>query len=293
METKVALCQLLSKSNNPDGNFTIMKKTIKECSQKKVKLCIFPEDFLYGVLRDRSDLLNAGKKFSYWVKRFSYLSKKYRIDIIPGTFPLYENKKIFNTTAYINNKGKILNRYSKTNLWLSERVEYSSSKEAVKCFQSILGKTVIICWDIFDHKLFEAAIKQDVKWIIILSFWSMNQSDDLASKRGKPVNKYAGLNDSKIIDSLIQARISEYNVGIIFCNFAKIHKYIGNTGRIQRSVSAGHTQIVSPFNKIYKRIANRKERILIYDIPSIETAINDFETYYGRRKDVINLYPQS
>jgi len=290
--SKIALCQVLPKAGEPNINFSVMNKIIKNYSKKGVKLCVFPEDYLYGILRDRFKLVDAGKKFHYWTHKFTLLAKYYHIDLIPGTFPRYYQQNIYNTTVYINHQGKILNKYAKNNLWLSERAEYRPGTETPQCFESVLGKTaIIICWDIFDHRLFESAVKQDAQWVIVLSFWSINQSEDNAQERGRVTNTYPDLNDSNIIDSLIQSRVAEYNLGIIFCNFAKFFIYPGNTGKKQIAISANRTQIVCPFNKVQKRITNRKETILLYDVPSIIQYIKDFEICYGRREDIVQSYP--
>lgn len=291
MNKKIALCQLLPEAYNPERNLFLMKKTISTCSKKGAVLCIFPEDFLYGILRDRSGLVKAGKKYSYWLNHFRSFSTKYNIDIIPGTFPLYNDGKLFNSTVYIDKKGNVLTQYSKTNLWLSERAEYTPSITPPKCFESALGKTVIIiCWDIFDHKLFESAIRQGAEWIIVLSLWSMNQSEDHKIERGVPSGK-CKYRDSKMIDAIIQTRVAEYNIGIIFCNFAKTLFYTEKTGITQRAISANRTQVISPLNQVYKRLTNKKETILFADIPPIDQSIYDFEIYYGRREDIVSGYP--
>ncbi|MDO8638847.1 MAG: hypothetical protein Q7R43_04685, partial [Candidatus Daviesbacteria bacterium] len=188
---------------------------------------------------------------------------------------------------YINHQGQIINQTKKTNLWLSERSDYAPSNNPPRCFKSTLGKTLlIICWDIMDHKLFEIAIKQGARWVIIISLWSINQSSDLVKERGKPLKMYPNNIDSKIIDSLINSRVNEYNIGIIFCNFAKTLRYQGKYTLSDIAISAGHTQIVSPLFQILKKINSRKEGILIHDIPDIKELIRDHEIFYGRREDI-------
>ena len=291
MKTKIALCQLSPVSSSTDRNLSTMVEALKKCAQRSVQLCIFPEDFLHGILRGERTIEDAGRKFPEWVNIFINLANKYNIDLIPGSFPRYEKGKLYNTSVYISRTGRVLNQYSKTNLWLSERLDYQPSLEAPKVFRTPLGKTfLIICWDILDHKLFESAVKQGAEWIINIAFWSANQSHDFVLNRGKPKHRYVGYSDSQIIDSMIQARVAEYNVGMIFCNFAKIHTYEGRKGA-DKAVSAGHTQILSPLNKVKKKINNRNEKILIYDVPNIKPYIQDNEMFYGRREDIKENYP--
>ena len=291
MKIKIALCQLNPVAGSPDRNLSTMEKALKKCVRRGVKLCIFPEDFLHGILRGENAIEDAGRKFPQWVSTFMDLAKKYNVDLIPGSFPRYEKDKLYNASVYISHTGKVLNQYSKTNLWLSERVEYQPSLEPPKVFRSPLGKTLlIICWDMYDHGLFESAVNQGVEWIINIAFWSVNQSHDFVLNRGKPKHKYIGYSDSQIIDSMIQARVSEYNVGMIFCNFAKTHVYAGRRGP-DKAVSAGHSQILSPLHKVKKKINSRDEKILICDVPDIKPYIKDHEIFYGRREDIRANYP--
>lgn len=293
MKTKVALCQLNPIAGEPEDNFKTLEHTLKKYSNKNVSLFVFPEDFLNGILRERKDILAAGKNFSVWIKKLSALAKKYNTDLIPGSFPLFEKDKLFNTTVYINRKGQLLNQYSKTNLWLAEREEYNISNKPPKCFNSVLGKTVqIICWDIMDHKLFEEAVRQGADWIINVSLWSLDQSRDLSRKRGKAKNKYSlSIRKSERLNSIIETRSTEYDIGIIFCNIGGDHSYVALDGMEQLARSAGSTQVVSPLDGIRKNVKNRKEQVLISDIPEIKDYISDHEIFYGRRKDVRNGYP--
>lgn len=291
MHTAITINQLAPLADKADANFKTMQQTIAQNAAEGSLLAIFPEDFLYGVLRSRLQLINAGRQFDTWVKRFCELAKRYRIDIIPGTLPSLKNGNVYNSTVYIDKTGTIVTTYSKNNLWLSERDEYQPSLQLPKVFDSVLGKTaIIICWDICDHRLFESMIKQEVEWVIVLAFWSTNQSKDMARSRGTVKNRYIGFSDSKMLDALIQSRVSEYNIGFIFCNFAGKHEYQGLTGP-QIAVSANRSQVVTPYLSVVYRLSNRREATLRCDLESISQSIRDFETHYGRRLDVVKSYP--
>ncbi len=169
--------------------------------------------------------------------------------------------------------------------------EYYPSIEAPKVFTTPLGKTLlIICWDLLDHRLFESAVKQGVQWIIDIAFWSVNQSNDLSCERGKSPRKYRKYSDSQIIDALIKTRVTEYNLGVIFCNFGKTHAYAGRRGT-DKAISAGRSQLLSPLHEIQKKIGHRKEQVLICDIADIKPLIRDNEIFYGRREDIKLGYP--
>ena len=293
MKTYIAVNQISPKPNDPNMNFEIICQTVKKNVEEGAKLCIFPEDFLYGVIRGHDDIIDAGKKYNEWLYKFKDLAKKYHVDIIPGSFPRYSNNNTYNSTVYIDKSGKILTSYSKNNLWLSERREYTPFLKAPTVFDSILGETaIIICWDIFDHTLFRTAVKNGAKWIIILSFWSVNQSKDLSLERGSPSKSYGRSSDPQFLDHLILSRATEYNVGIIFCNYAGTHQYKGQLG-IQTAISANRSQVVDSHERVYGRLSNRKAATLICEIDNDDIAqgIKDFEITYGRREDVAKSYP--
>ncbi len=291
---KVALNQLLPKAGHPEINFRAMEQSIKQSVEAGAELCIFPEDFLYGVLRQPSDLRKAGESFEQWVGRFCALAKHNNIDLIPGTLPR-RDKRLFNTAVYIDKNGAELSRYSKHNLWLSERDEYSPSLEPALVFQSILGKTaLIICWDMMDHRLFESAVRQGAEWIICVSFWSINQAEDLARKRGTAGNKrYSGFSDSALLDVLIPTRALEYNVGLLFCNFGGAHEYPGRLGIPQKAISAGRSQIVMPYKQQNAVLRKRSQATLVFDLDLQVAAqtLKDTEIWYGRREDIVKRFP--
>lgn len=293
MKVKVALCQLNPLSGKPEINFYTIESVLKKYARRNVTLFIFPEDYLYGVLRNRNEIAEAGKNFDLWVKRLCVLAQRYKVDLIPGSFPLFQNGKLFNTTIYINKKGKILNQYSKTNLWLSERNEYTPNLISPKCFESVLGKTVqIICWDLMNPKVFEEAVKQNAQWIINVSLWYTNQTRDLARTRGETKNKYhIPLNRSERLNSIMETRSTEYNVGMIFCNIGGVHEYTAVDKLQQMARSAGCTQVIAPLDAVRKSVKNRNEQILVCEIPDIKDYISDHEILWGRRKDIINNYP--
>lgn len=293
MITKIALCQINPLFNKPEINFDRMENIIDKYSRKNVELFIFPEDYIYGVLRDRNQIAEAGKNFNVWIKKLSSLAKKYKVDLIPGSFPLLENYKLFNTTIYLDKNGKVLNKYSKANLWLSERAEYISSASPSKCFDSILGRTVqIICWDLMNPKIFEDAVKQNAEWIINISLWSTNQTRSLARTRGKTKNKYhIPVSRSERLTAILETRSTEYNIGVIFCNIGGKHKYLADDGLLQHANSAGSSQIIAPLDAIKKSVKGRTEQILLYEIPDIKEYISDHEILWGRREDIKNNYP--
>jgi predicted amidohydrolase len=291
---KISVNQLLPIANGPETNYKTLVETLEKNAQADAKLSIFPENYLYGVLRSREYLIHAGKQFDKWVEKFQKLAQKYHVDLVPGTFPRYQDGNVYNSTVYISSSGEILTRYSKCNLWLSERDEYESSLEVPMVFDGVLGKTaVIICWDILDHKLIRSAVKHGAEWIICLAFWSVNQSEDLMRKRGTTHKEFRKYSDSRFLSDLIPTRSVEYGIGMIFCNFGGIHDYIGKVGTPQRAYSAGRSQVTTPRMQQYITIRRRYPETLMASIDLVlsKEELIDAEIGYGRAEDIKSDYP--
>lgn len=186
-----------------------------------------------------------------------------------------------------------MNQYSKTNLWLSERAEFTPGTHQPKSFDSILGKTIqIICWDLMNPRIFEEAIKQDAQWIINTSLWTTNQTRSLAKTRGKTKNKYhIPVSRSERLTAIVETRSTEYNIGVIFCNIGGKHQYLADDGLLQHANSAGSTQVIAPLDSVKKGVKSRTEQILLCEIPDIKDSIFDHEILWGRREDIKNNYP--
>lgn len=293
MQEKVLVCQLSPTNNYPNNNFNQIEKWVKEAKAKGVSLCVFPEDFLFGIIRGRDALLEAGLEYEKWVKRFSELATKFQIDIVPGSLPRRVRSSIYNATVYINKKGEVAGECSKSNLWLSERGEYMSSKEEPEVFDTILGKTsLLICWDLMKHSLFESIVRKGGEWIICPTLWSTNQSPSLKEERGQAtgLSRYHSFGDSKRLNNLIASRVFDYNIGIILCNIGEKAEYIDSKGKKIIARSAGRSQVVGPnYSVLSKPLPNKIQAISItIDAKITKEASSDAEILYGRREDILN-----
>lgn len=291
MSVVITINQLTPLANRPEINFGVMQRVVADNTALGSQLVIFPEDFLFGVMRDRAGLVEAAEQFEDWIIRLCGLARKYRTAIVPGTIPSLHNSLLHNTAVYIDNRGRIRTSYAKNNLWLSERDEYQPSLLLPEVFDSVIGKaSLMICWDIMDHRLFEAVVARGAEWVIVPSFWSINQAKDMALSRGTSQHRYPGYTDAKLLDVLIRSRVAEYNIGLVFCNFGGKHAYQGLSG-LQYAVSANRSQVVMPYLRVVGRLTSSKQAILRCDIEDISPSMIDYEIHYGRRADIIQNYP--
>lgn len=298
MQEKILVCQLSPTNNYPNNNFTQIEKWVKEAKSKGISLCVFPEDFLLGIIRGRDALLEAGLQYEIWIQKLSKLAVKYKIDIVPGSFPRRSGDRVYNSTVYIDIKGRVLGEHSKSNLWLSERGEYDPSEEEPEVFDTILGKTsLLICWDLMRHSLFESIVSKGVEWVIAPTLWSTSQSPSLKEERGQAtgLSRYRWFGDSKRLNNLIASRVFDYNIGIILCNIGEKAEYIDAQGKKIVARSAGRSQVVGPNYSVYSTpLTQRVSSFTVtIDTELTKEAIVDAEVLYARREDILNnLAPQ-
>lgn len=284
--TNISLHQISPIENSVEANFERLCNLVKQDHHSEAQLSILPEDYFLGITRNANTLREEAALFPDRIKALQQIAKKYSIAIIPGTFPTIEKGRLYNSTLYIDEFGHIKFRYSKHNLWLSERSIYSQGNRNPHVFMSPLGRTsIIICWDIFNPSVFEHLTKQGVQWIVVVAFWSRNQSKELNKTRGDINLPGRNLRDPSLLDSLIQARASEYNIGVIFCNYAGKYRYVNKLNEQDQAISAGRTQAVTAAGVVGK-ISNSKESTLTVTIPDIALIIEQYETAYGRREDI-------
>jgi len=241
---KIAIAQV-NPSNNPQKNLEKAENFVKKAAAKYADILVFPEYFTdpdWSSVEENQFFLDFYKK----------LTKKYKIDIIPGSFAIKTNGKLFNTTYYINNKGKVIADYKKMNTWLSER-RFISQGDKISVFNTPFGKMgLTICWDLAFPEIFRDLIKECVKIVFCPSMWSNGDA-------GKGI-KYNQNAEKIFVNSLCTARAFENEIILAYCNYAGIYKY---KNKVFKSI--GQSQITVPFiGPIVK--TDTKEKLLVADV---------------------------
>lgn len=78
---------------------------------------------------------------------------------------------LHNTTVVLNEKGLIAGKYRKINLFSTEKLFFSPG-DTISIFKSPIGTTgLMICADIYDHKLLQKYRKQNVNAISVSASW--------------------------------------------------------------------------------------------------------------------------
>ena len=236
---KLALVQMDIVQQQPEKNIAKIEHFIKNA---KVDVIVFPEDCLTGSVRSRPDLIDNNYKYKRF---FQHLAKKYRIDIVTGSFTEKHGKKLYNTCYYIDKDGRAIAKYRKINLWLSEREQVNSGKDVV-VFNTNHGKAgLAICWDLVNPLIFRAMAKKGARIIYCPSFWSS-----------------AGISNFEIeknnINAICHARALENELALVYVNAAGT--------RAKNDELIGYSQVTVPIKGAIARLNHNKERMLIADL---------------------------
>tara|TARA_Y100000310_G_C20523636_1_gene734924 strand:- start:38 stop:766 length:729 start_codon:yes stop_codon:yes gene_type:complete len=172
---KVAAAQI-TVTNSALKNLDKIIEFIGKAASKKVDIVCFSEAALI-----HSKNKNTIKKihFNNYLKKIKNTCKKNKIHCIFGT-NLVENNKIYNSAFFIDDKGKVIYRYNKVNLWINERNEKVTGKKN-KVVKTKFGKIgIIICWDIAYPEYVKLLGKQGA-WVIFCPSYVINYKRELGS----------------------------------------------------------------------------------------------------------------
>lgn len=270
---KLAVVQFEPKQFDVDVNLRKAERFIEMAKKRQANVIVFPEDFLTGPIFGKKEFVDFDGRFR---GLFQKLAKKYKIDIVTGSFIEGDYTGWYNTSYYIDSKGKIRGKYRKINLWHPER-KYLASGRDVSVFNTKFGKAaLIICWDLMFPEMFRSLVKKGVKIVYCPSYWSLEDAG-----RGIKYDKEAEI---KSVNALCTARAFENNILLVFANVA---------GRLEyKNVSAcliGRSQVTVPFKGPVKRLDHNKEGMFVIDL-NYEKILRDAEVSYKIRSDLRGKY---
>ncbi|MGB4420561.1 MAG: carbon-nitrogen hydrolase family protein [Candidatus Saccharimonadales bacterium] len=272
MKFKIAVVQFDSQIHEPKQNLIKAERFIKEASEKGAGVIIFPEDFITAPIWNKLDLID--RNFTYR-DMFIRFAKEYKIDIITGSF-LEENKTgDYNTSYYIDFKGRVKARYQKNNLWLTER-NYITSGNEVSVFNTRFGKAgIVICWDLAFPEMFRRMVSKGVKIVYCPSWWGYKDT--------KIALKYDLNAEPKFVKALCQARAMENGIILVYCNSAgeiTVDNY--------HNELLGCSQVAVPFKGVQKILDHNKEEMFIEEVDT--QIVKDHEKGYKIKRDLKNRF---
>ncbi len=235
---KLALVQMEITQQNPHENFRKIASFTKRAKKQNADVIIFPECCVTGSVRGRPDLIDRSYSYRDF---FQNLARENKIDIVTGSFVEQVGKRKFNTCYYVDRTGRVLGRYRKINLWLSERPHLNAGTKTV-VFKTRFGKAgIAICWDLINPGIFRDMARKGADIVFCPSFWS---SCGISNFRIEKDN----------INILCAARSVENALALVYVNAA------GNIAHDDELI--GHSQVTVPIRHAVSRLAHNKEALL-------------------------------
>ena len=209
------------------------------------------------------------------------MAAEHRICIVPGTIvEAHQDEKdaeqrLLNVAYFIDDKGQVLSRYQKKNLWHPERAHLESSMhDAHDAFDTPLGKVgMLICWDLSFPEAFRELISKGAKIIIIPTFWTLVDCSDYGLAKNPN-------SEILFLESAVTARAYENTCCVVFVNAG------GPAGKGDKGSYAGLSRVALPFvgAKGEETMRTGDEGMSIVDVDM--EIVEEGEKNYGVRADL-------
>lgn len=253
MKARIAVVQFQTRLHEPDVNLRRMEPFVRRAKARGADIVVFPEDFITGPVRHRVDLIDRAGEF---LRAFRTLAATHRIDIVAGSIiERVGRRRIQNACYYVDARGRVLGRYAKVNLWLTERPLLVPGDE-VQTIRTRFGKVgLTICWDLAFPELYRTYARQGAEIICNVAWWSREDAG--------PGIRLAAASEKLFVNACCAARAFEEEAVIVFANAAE-RWTLGGT----RYCSAGQSQVTVPFRGALKRIDDHREGMIVQDVDS-------------------------
>ncbi|KAL8898381.1 MAG: hypothetical protein Q9192_002105 [Flavoplaca navasiana] len=238
---KIAVIQLHPKPMRIEFNYAKAAQYIRDAAVKGAQLAVLPEYHLTNWIPDDPHANEIYDLWDIYLNKYRALAKELSICIVPGTIierheiPETKEQNLLNVAYFIDNKGEILGRYQKKNLWHPERPYLTSSTdEPHEVIVTPIGAVgLLICWDLAFPEAFRELILAGAKIIIIPTFWTLND----CSQYGLMVNSRS---EALFLESAVTSRAFENTCAVVFVN-------AGGPVGSSRSTYAGLSRVAVPF----------------------------------------------
>lgn len=259
MKLKIAVVQFKITHLDPAKNLKRIEGFIKKAKSKKAQVVVFPEDCLTGSIEKKITGPDGG--YQKWLdgsqknkKAFQKLAKKYKIDVVVGSVMEKVKGRPYNTSYYIDAKGKILGTYHKNHLYKSER-DMLKPGSKIPVFKTAWGKAgIIICWDIMYPEIFRRLVKEGVEIIYCPSYWWRGISE--------ATDKYNHKEQERLIDALCITRATETDSVFVYVNAAGTIRYKNSP----KDILIGHSQITMPVLETVAKLNHNWEKMFVQEV---------------------------
>ena len=116
-----------------EANYSKAAHFIKKAAKAGAQLAVLPEYHLTNWVPDDPKFGDLCGQWQTYVNRYQALAKEHDICIVPGAIverhevPDGNEHVLINVAYFIDNKGEILGRYQKKNLWYRHHCFFGSS----------------------------------------------------------------------------------------------------------------------------------------------------------------------
>jgi predicted amidohydrolase len=244
---RVAVIQFQA-TNNFSDNLTRALEAVKRAIKGKAKFILLPEVFVYrgsATNFQRASDFVQGKT----LRPFRNLAKKHRVFILAGSIleRIQGKHKVYNTSALIDSRGRIVTKYRKIHLFdaqlghqkIVESKTFLSGKQKVVANVAGFRVGLSICYDLRFPELYKQLASQGADVLCVPSAFTQ--------KTGQAH-----------WEVLLRARAIENLSYVLAPN---------QIGRDDRGIECyGNSMIIGPWGEVLSKASGNKEEILFADL---------------------------
>lgn len=251
---KTAVIQMKS-TNDKDKNIRRALDYVYQAIQNKAGFILLPEVFNYRGEGDKKTCFHSLGEFipGESIQPFMKLAKKHKVFILVGS--LYEKArrtfKVYNTSVLLDDKGEIVAKYRKINLFearinerlIKESLSFLPGQKRVLAQVKGFKVGLSICYDLRFPVFYQRYAKDGAHILCIPSSFTYQTGKDHW-------------------ECLLRARAIENLCYVLAPN------QIGGDGR--GILSYGHSMIIDPWGKVLAKASGTKEEILYADLRMVD-----------------------
>lgn len=173
---KIAIGQFEQIYGNTEANLNKIVKMIKEASESKCDIVIFPELAYSGYSLSSEKLQSLAEPLSGpFVQTIRKKAKEYRIHVMCG-YPEADEKiigRMYNSVIFVDDDGNVLENMRKFYAWGQEKLKFREGRR-LPVVNTKLGKIgMLICYDMEHPEPARIEMLKGAEIIVNCSFWSI------------------------------------------------------------------------------------------------------------------------